>query len=148
MNIRRRILTNTKSGGNGVTYHIDSVTLPLEFNGVNQSGYSNYIKSEYSFAMRIYYSLTFSDSNNATLTIDYTYGGRSGEALRNTPITIGLKKSYSYVGYYGTTTIAQDGPGIIVGSDDDGFCLRLFYRLLNDPLRGKSAIDIHLPFNS
>ena len=145
MNTRRRVLTGAKSGGNGVTYRIDSVTLPLDFNGVNQSGYSNYVESEYAFAMRIYYSLTFSDINNATLTIDYTYGGRNGETLSNTPITIGLKKS-QYITYYGTTTIAQDGPGVIVGSDNDGHCLRLFFHYLNHPAFGHSAIDIRLPF--
>jgi hypothetical protein len=147
MNTRRRILSGAKSSGSGVTYHIDSVTLPLEFNGINQSGYSDYIESEHSFAMRIYYSLTFSDSNNATLTIDYTYSGRSGEALQNTPITIGLKKSYSYVSYYGTTTIAEGGPGVIVGTDNDSLCLRLLYPNLTNPFYGNSAIDIHLPFN-
>lgn len=146
MNTRRRVLTGAKGGGNGVTYQIDSVTLPLEFNGVNQSGYTDYIESEYSFAARIYYSLTFSDINNATLTIDYTYYGRNGEELNNKPITIGLKESYSYVNYYGTTTIAQGGPGVIVGNDNDGNCLRLFFSNLTDPVYSNSAIDIHLSF--
>lgn len=145
MNTRRRILAGAKSAGGGVTYQIIPINLELSFNGQNQSGYTDY-SDVHGWAKRFLYNLTFTDSNNATLTIDYTYAGRSGETRHETPITVGFKKSYGAF-YFSESpvTISYGGPGAIFtrNSDDSGFVIRLFY---GGSLDFNLAYDLNLTF--
>lgn len=142
MNTRRRILTNTKSGGNGVTYKIESVDLPLAFDGQNTSGYLPYIGEE-GWVMRIWYEVTYTDNNNATLTLDYTYSGRNGEARSNTPITVELKYSYGLISFNSAASIAQGGPGAIFSKDPENTVIRLFYKTIGSAA-SNVAYDINL----
>lgn len=145
MNTRRRILAGAKSAGGGVTYQIIPINLELSFNGQNQSGYTDY-SNVFGWAKRFLYNLTFTDSNNATLTIDYTYDGRSGETRSKTPITVGFKKLYGSVVYSESpVTISYNGPGAIFtrNMDDSGFVIRLFY---GESLDFNIAYDLNLTF--
>lgn len=145
MNTRRRILAGAKSVGGGVTYQIIPINLELSFNGQNQSGYTDY-SDVLGWAKRFLYNLTFTNSNNATLTIDYTFDGRNGETRHETPITVGFRKSYGTF-YFSESpvTISYDGPGAIFTRNmgDSGFVIRLFY---GGSLDFNIAYDLNLTF--
>lgn len=148
MDTRRRILTNTKSGSNGVTYQIESVDLPLAFDGQDTSGYLPYFEGA-GWALRIWYSIDYTGNYTGTLTLKYTYSGRSGEEMSNTPITVGLRLDYGAIGFDGAASLAKNGPGAIFGINDtvytSGSSLRVI-RLFNNRIGTNKdvAYDINL----